>query len=618
LRKTTGILALAAIAAGAFCSTLAYAVPSVADILAANKAATGGAAWDGKSGLTIHYAYAGQGMTGSVLSVNDLKTGRWMDDAKIGPVTQTQGFDGARTWLRDQSGTVTEQSGGDSRALAFNEGYRRANLWWRPGFGGGAVVYAGERTDGSAHYDVLTVTPKDGKSFDAWFDATSHLLVRIVEKQGPETATTTLSDYRAVYGVELPYKTVVSVGDRKYDQTMTVASAAFGAVAPDAAFAMPENKVADFSIAGGAASTTIPFQLINNHIYATASVNGKPFTFIFDTGGVNVITPPTAEALGLKTEGHIQGNGGGEGHMDFSLTKVQSLQVGDAVIKDQVFPVAPLNALSPMEGVNGQGMVGFETFRRFVTIVDYGAKKLTLIDPKMFDPKDSGSAIPFQFDGNVLVIEASYGGRSGHFIVDTGARMSLTLNGPFVKANGFAPGAARSVEGVTGWGIGGATRAIVMHGDTLKIGPYTVDRPVTELSTDTGGSNSSAALSGNIGAGILKRFVVTLDYNRSTLYLKPVTGPISDLDTFDRAGMWFNEDPKGFKVYDVMKGTPADEAGLKAGDVITAVDGKKATDLHLYDVRRRFRDDAPGTAVTLTVANGAATHSVKLTLRDLI
>ena len=42
----------------------------------------------------IEYAYTGQGLTGKVVSTNDLKDGRWLDDAAIGPATQVQGFDG--------------------------------------------------------------------------------------------------------------------------------------------------------------------------------------------------------------------------------------------------------------------------------------------------------------------------------------------------------------------------------------------------------------------------------------------------------------------------------------------------------------------------------------------
>jgi membrane-associated protease RseP (regulator of RpoE activity) len=142
--------------------------------------------------------------------------------------------------------------------------------------------------------------------------------------------------------------------------------------------------------------------------------------------------------------------------------------------------------------------------------------------------------------------------------------------------------------------------------------------PVVELSTDKGGAFTDASFAGNIGAGILKRFVVTLDYEHRVMYLKPIAGPVPDLDTFDRAGLWFNVGKTGFDVVDVTKGAPADLAGLKAGDVIVGVDGKPVSDLKVYEVRQMLRDQAPGTVVKFAVKRGSETKDVAVTLRDLI
>ncbi len=261
------------------------------------------------------------------------------------------------------------------------------------------------------------------------------------------------------------------------------------------------------------------------------------------------------------------------------------------------------------------GMVGFETFRRFVTRVDYGNGTLTLIDPKSFDPKDAGIAVPFTFNGNTIEAPAIYNGVKGTFTIDTGSRASLTLNSPFAKRNNIG---ANGVAMVTGWGIGGPSRSLALRGDTLQLGGYTIKGPVVEVSTDTGGAFADDSQSGNIGAGILKRYIVTLDYDHTTMYLKPATTAVSDLDTFDRAGMWFNQSADGYTVVDITKGAPADAAGLKVGDTILAVDGKAARSIPLYQIRARLRDAAPGTVVTLKVKTGAATRRVRVTLRDLI
>ena len=44
-----------------------------------------------------------------------------------------------------------------------------------------------------------------------------------------------------------------------------------------------------------------------------------------------------------------------------------------------------LDSMENIEGVQMPGMIGFETFRRFVTRIDYGNKTITLINPKDFD-----------------------------------------------------------------------------------------------------------------------------------------------------------------------------------------------------------------------------------------
>ncbi len=611
--------ALATFTLAALASTAAFAAPSADDILAANKAATGGAAFDAKAVLKTEYAYSGQGMTGKVGSTADLKTPRFVDTMAVGPMTGAQGFDGSHGWAKDQSGTITAQDGGDALPLAINEAYRNTNAWWQPDHGGAAIVSGGQKSDGSATYDVLTVTPKGGQSFDAWFDARTHLLVRLHEMQGSAPTTTTFSDYRAIDGVMIAGKIQISTGDTKYDQTETLNSAVFGPALGASAFAAPKNAVADTSIAGGAKETTFPFQLVNNHIYAQVKINGQgPYTFIFDTGGNNIVVPSLAKTLGLKVEGHVEGRGAGSGTMDVGFVKVGQIDIGGASIKNQLFFSAPLDAMEPIEGVTQPGMVGFETFRRFVTRIDYGAHTITLIDPKAFDPKDAGTPVKVAFDGNVPEADGSYDGVAGKFMIDTGARSALILTVPFADKNGFRAKAGKGVEATTGWGVGGPTRAFVEHGGELKIGDVEVSHPLTLLATDKGGAMAEGNLAGNIGGGVLKRFVITFDYEHNTMYLKPVSGTVSDLDTFDRAGVWFNKDPEGFKVVDVTQHAPAEEAGLKQGDIITAVDGKAATGIDLPALRYRLRNDAPGTVISLSVKRGDETKDLRVTLRDLI
>lgn len=587
---------------------------TAAEILSANKAASGGAAWDDKATLTTQYDYVGQGLTGKVESTADLRNGHFLDSYKIGPVSGAAGYDGAMGWEKDPSGMVTPQNGATSY-LQVNEAYRDANLWWRPDFGGASVTVGAQKSMNGASYDVLTVTPKGGGAFDAWFDARTHLLYRTEERQGAVTINTTYTDYAAHDGVMLSGRQEQVASDGKNPQSQTLASATFGPANPDSFYAMPKVTLADARIAGGAAETTFPFKLVNNHIYADVKIDGKgPYTFIFDTGGVNLVTPALAQTLGLKVEGAMDARGGGSDTMKAGMTHVDRVDLGAASVVDQAFISLPLDSMANIEGVAMPGMIGFETFRRFVTRVDYGKSTITLIDPGRFDPKDAGTAIPIAFNGNTIEIQGSYNGIPGKFIIDTGARQTLTLNSPFVARHKLHDASVRSGEATVGWGVGGPTKAYVIPRGTLMMGGVEV-HPLTMLTTDTGGSSAEDDLAGNIGGGTLKRFVVTFDYERNMMYLKPIKGPVADLDSFDRAGMWFNRDPEGFKVVDVTAGTPAAEAGLAKDDIITQVDGKPASGFDLPTLRKRLRNDRPGTAVTFAVKGKG---DVKVVLRDLI
>ena len=620
MRKITATIAISALAASLSCSAAALAAPSAGQILDAYKIATGGSAWDSKVTLDVEAAFSGLGMTGTVHSITDLKTGRSFEDDKVGPANTANGYDGTTPWQKDMSGTVTLQQGGDALVLTVNSVYRASGKWWLPDRGGADIVNDGAKTVAGTAYNVLTITPKGGRSFDAWFDSKTHLLNKTIEKQGPQTVTTTMSEYHAVDGVMLPGKIVVDqgVGD-KYLQTLTLTKAQFLGPQADAVYAPPKLTVADFSIVSGAAQTEFPIKLINNHIYAKAKVDGKgPFVFIFDTGGHNIVTPAIAKELGLKVEGTLPGTGAGEGVMEGGFAKVAQLDVGDATLKDQLFIVIALDKLSVIEGTPMPGMVGYEVFRRFITRIDYGAKTLTLIDPKHFDPKDAGTPVKFTFNDQIPEVMGTFEGLPAKFDIDTGSRSELTLTKPFADKNNLRAKHPKGVDAVDGWGVGGPSRGYVTRGAEMTIGTIGISNVVTSFATQAKGAFSGEEYQGNVGGGILKRFTVTFDYEHQTMYLKPLSAPVADTGTFDRAGMWFNQSARGFEIVDVTKGSPAAEAGLKAKDMIVAVDGKPVADMHLYDLRHKLRNAPPGTVVSFKILSGTKTKTVKITLRDLI
>jgi len=70
----------------------------------------------------------------------------------------------------------------------------------------------------------------------------------------------------------------------------------------------------------------------------------------------------------------------------------------------------------------------------------------------------------------------------------------------------------------------------------------------------------------------------------------------------------------GVVVYDVQAGSAADRAGLRKGDIITALNGVAITDPNTF--RNMIAASAPGTEVTLTVKRGGGEQQLRATLGE--
>lgn|SRR5574341_244811 len=84
--------------------------------------------------------------------------------------------------------------------------------------------------------------------------------------------------------------------------------------------------------------------------------------------------------------------------------------------------------------------------------------------------------------------------------------------------------------------------------------------------------------------------------------------------TFEGIGAYVEEAPEGgVHIIRVFEGAPAEEAGLRAGDVVIAVDGQPVTDMILNEALLLIRGPA-GTEVTLTVVRQGESRPLDITV----
>ena len=588
----------------------------VATILAENRLAVGDAVRAGT--LHTYYAYSGQGLSGDATRTIDLASGYFVESYALGPVSGGSGYDGKTPWMRDLSGADTPQTGGDRVALAVNAAYRNANLWWRPGFSGAAITYAGRDVGGARSEDHLSIKPQGGERFDAWFDARTHLLSRIGERQEFFATRIWYSQYERSAGMLLPVVTTIDRGTGKASyETLRLRGARVTSARSTSAYARPSQPPTGASIAGGASSTTLPFRLLNDHIYIEATVDGKgPFTFIVDTGGHTLLSPHVVALIKLNAAGKAASSGAGEKTATTAFARVREIAFGGVRMHDQTAFVTPVYDAA-IEGIPVDGMIGFEVFRRFGVTIDFGKRTISFYDPRTFRPSNAGVEIPFKFYDHLPDVEGRIAGVPARFDIDTGSRSELDLTSPFVRRTRLREKYPHAESAITGWGVGGAVRSTVIRVASLRLGDVTVREVVGELSDATFGSFSDANYEGNIGSALLKRFVVTFDYARARMYLKAIVPEPGDVGTFDESGMWLNAEPAGFVLTSLDERSPAAEAGLAAGDIITSIDGKASQMRELSDARALLRDLPAGTVVHVDFRRGAARKTADIKLRDL-
>lgn len=586
------------------------------------KTASGGARWDGLHTLKADGELHIGGLSGDYHAACDLLTGRSHESYKLGPVEGADGYDGHVQWSKDPGGEVATMNAPEASRRARTQAWLDARAYWYPKRLAASVGKATDRVLDGRAYRVVTATPSAGDPVTLWFAADTHLLMRVVQRAGADTATTVLTDYRRVDGVMLPFHAATDLTDAagrtdpRRRTEVRYAHFEFNVALADNEFAPPKmTATAHIEDAGGV--TRIPFDLVNNHIYIDAAVDGKPVRMLVDTGGVNLLTPAAAHRLGLASEGKLAASGVGEKRTDLALARGKQVRVGAAVLDHPVFYVIDLGNLARVEGVEFDGLVGYEMFRRFGVTIDYAGKQLVLANPAKFTPPAGATELAFDMSERMPIISGTLDGLPVRMTVDTGSRSSLTLNSPFVRKHQLVDRYHAAPESVLGWGVGGASRARPVRLGTLRLGNLDVDDVAGDLFTGTKGGFTDPDQSGNLGGGVLHRFTIAFDYAHRKMYLKP-NGAFGAPDAFDRSGLWLLAGDKALDVADVARNSAAERAGMHEGDHVLTINGKPIATKTLGDWRALLRESPAGTKVALRVRRDKTVRDVVLVLADRI
>jgi len=578
------------------------AKPDPQALLAAAKAASGGSAWDALRTQHSVVKLGAAGLEGSAERWSDIESGRALLRFSIGPVTGAMGNDGKVVWTQDGTDEPQVQTSATALELAANAAYRDRLAFWFPERMPARVDYKERAEADGRAYDVVTVTPKGGRAFEFWLDPETKLIERLVENEGEATRTEIYSDRREVQGVRIPFKVLSRRGDPKFDETLEVQKLTYNEPLADVAFGPPE-AVQEIAFPAGKTAVELPFEVHSGHLFVQVMLDGRgPFRMLLDGGGANVLTPQTAAVLV------------GPGAPVPPVLPVASTTIGGVALSGQKYAVADIEAfLRRVEGLDDvAGIVGLEWFVRMPVRLDYARGRLTFYDPAAFKYTGGGTKVAVANRGRLPQVQGSLDGVEGRFEIDTGSRGSLTLAPAFAARNDFAKKLGSKGVAVTGAGIRGPVRASLARAKMLKLGDVSVPSPIVAI-PQIEGEAAKTDLAGNVGHALMRQFAITYDLPNDALYFERYLN-FGSPDITDRAGLWLERGSDGFEVIDVVAGGPAAAVGLKAGDVITEVNGYPWAQVPLPAVRETLRA-TPGTRIKVKTKAGT---EVTLVLRDLV
>ncbi len=359
------------------------------------------------------------------------------------------------------------------------------------------------------------------------------------------------------------------------------------------------------------------FEIEGGHILLQAMLNGRgPYAFYFDTGATSVLTPEVATELGLAVKGGGFVVGFGRAHPLASGTSVSSVKIGDFPLSDQPFEVVDLPHLLVDRGNRPKlaGLIGGDFLPLFVAHIDFDTKTIGFMPASEFSYSGGGAPVDLTLsigstrDGKMRerpFLPATLDDTAVTLALDTGSGGQATIfpSSALADALRAKPGNRLRILGPGGVG-GGAVAYDLIRTGSFKIGPIPSpeSEPTVDVMADGLGYKPRKSEVGVLGLAAFAAYNLTIDYSHSRLYLEPrAKAPASFRRVGYRGtGLELTKNVQDrFEVLGVIAGSPAEKAGIAAGDEILAIDGRPAADLAYFDYGAAEHAKEPSLSVTL-------------------
>lgn len=374
------------------------------------------------------------------------------------------------------------------------------------------------------------------------------------------------------------------------------------------------QQVLGFALQEGRNKVRIPIEINNNLVVIPVIINGQlPLKFILDTGVRTAILTEKvfSDILNLTySRKYVVGGVGGQKLVQAYVTNNVSLDLppgvhgeGHALLVLEEDYLELRNYL----GADVQGILGYELFSRFIVTIDYDKKELILTRPEKFRPKKKYQKLKISVEDTkpYIVTEITMRDTTSvkvKLMIDSGASHGLILE---PDSNDTLSVPQNHVASIIGRGLGGVITGKIGRVAGVDLGKYDVRNVIANFPDpnsymDTLKTSRIVKRNGAIGGEILSRFKVTFDFPREYVYLKK-NSSFKKKFYYNMSGLTMKA--KGsrlqhFEITDVRVKSPAEEAGIKPGDLVVMINGLFTSDMDLNQLNAFF-NVKPGKKIIL-------------------
>ncbi len=424
-----------------------------------------------------------------------------------GALGQKSGFDGVRRWSRDWNDTPRELCLGDATSAELEELFKTGR-WCMPG----SRLQFELLGQAPAERLALAFRHVDGIQHGVLeLDARSSRPVAVRFGTDGERSQWAFSDWRVVEGFAFPGSLMTR--DQGMQRSYTAESARVVATADEAWFSARLAAPVDTRFDANVAPQLEVKRVKSGHLLVHPLIDGVDRGwFIFDSGaGTNCISKGATEGLAGPL-GEIVATGIG-GSNTTHLWRARELAIGPVRVANPVFIELDLAFLEQHFGVPVGGILGYELLSRCVAEVDMASSRIALHDPARFAAPANTVWSKAWIYGRRPCVDASFEGREGVFLIDTGAASdTVTLHYQVVADLKLLEG--RETHESKSGGVGGfvATREGVLS--RFELGGRVFEALPASFAVEDKGALANDYVWGNIGGKLLEPFELIFDYPR--------------------------------------------------------------------------------------------------------